>query len=125
MLANIAVENILFLDIETVPHADCFDNLPAEMKTLWGKKALHIKKENESETDAYRHAGIFAEFGKIICIGMGYISGAKEKRLMRIKVFSGDDETKLLTEFAELVRKFFSGANKYLCAHNGKEFDYP
>jgi uncharacterized protein YprB with RNaseH-like and TPR domain len=125
MLANVPVENILFLDIETVPQADSFDNQPEEMKRLWEVKAKHVKKESESEADAYRHAGIYAEFGKIICIGVGYISGSKEKRVMRIKAFSGDNEAKLLTEFSDLVKKFFSGANKYLCAHNGKEFDYP
>lgn len=125
MLANIPLENILFLDIETVPQMDSFDRLPAEVKKLWEVKAQYIKDENESEKEAYRHAGIFAEFGKIICIGVGYISGAKEKRVMRIKAFSGDDETKVLKEFSETVKKFFSGANKYLCAHNGKEFDYP
>lgn len=125
MLDTIALENILFLDIETVPQADRFDNLPEEMKKLWERKAQYIKKEGESEKDAYRHAGIYAEFGKIICIGTGYISGSKEKRMMRIKAFSGEDESKLLAEFSGLVKKFFSSANKYLCAHNGKEFDYP
>src|SRR5258705_1628197 len=115
MLEHIAVENILFLDIETVPQADGFGNLPDEMKRLWEKKAQYIKEETEAEADAYRHAGIYAEFGKIICIGLGYISGSKEKRLMRIKTVSGDDEAKLLTEFSDLIKKFFSGANRYLC----------
>jgi uncharacterized protein YprB with RNaseH-like and TPR domain len=125
MLDNISLENILFLDIETVPQADRFENLPEEMKPLWERKASHIKKEEEGISDSYRHAGIYAEFGKIICIGAGYVSGAKDKRTMRIKAFAGDDERKLLLEFAVLVKKFFSGGNKYLCAHNGKEFDYP
>ena len=125
MLDNFSLENILFLDIETVPEADSFENVPDEIKKLWEKKAAHIKKENETAPDAYRHAGIYAEFGKIICIGAGYISGEKDKRTMRIKAFSGDDETKVLTEFSGLVKKFFTGATKFLCAHNGKEFDYP
>ena len=125
MLDNISLENILFLDIETVPEADSFENVPDEIKKLWEKKAAHIKKENETAPDAYRHAGIYAEFGKIICIGVGFISGKKNNRAMRIKAFSGNDEKKLLIEFSDMVRKFFTGANKFLCAHNGKEFDYP
>lgn len=125
MLENIPVENILFLDIETVPHTDSFENLPEEMKPLWGKKAQYIKKEHETEVDAYRHAGIYAEFGKIICIGMGYITGPRDQRLMRIKAICGDDEAKLLADFSETVKKFFSTGEKFLCAHNGKEFDYP
>src|SRR5436190_18749691 len=114
MLENIPVENILFLDIETVPYADSFDNLPEEMKPLWGKKAQYIKKEHETEVDAYRHAGIYAEFGKIICIGVGYVSGPRENRMMRIKAFSGDDEAKVLSDFSETVKKFFAAGNKYV-----------
>jgi uncharacterized protein YprB with RNaseH-like and TPR domain len=125
MLDNVSLENILFLDIETVPQVESFENLAQEMKPLWEKKSTIIRKEKETTEEAYRHAGIYAEFGKIICIGAGYISGAKEKRMMRIKAFAGDDERKILLEFSELVTKFFSGANKFLCAHNGKEFDYP
>jgi 3'-5' exonuclease len=125
MLDNIFIESILFLDIETVPQTGSFDAVPEEMKPLWEKKASYIKKDDETTADAYRHAGIYAEFGKIICICAGYVSGAKGNRGMRIKAFAGDDERKILLEFAELVKKFFSGANKYLCAHNGKEFDYP
>src|SRR5689334_701000 len=104
MLENIPVENILFLDIETVPHADGFESLSEEMKPLWGKKAQYIKKEHETEVDAYRHAGIYAEFGKIICIGMGYIAGPKGNRVMRIKACSGHDEAKLLADFSESVK---------------------
>lgn len=125
MLDNIALENILFLDIETVPQTESFQQLPDEIKPLWEKKASYIKKDDESAGDAYRQAGIYAEFGKIICIGAGYVSGTKGKRTMRIKAFAGDDERKILIEFGELVKKFFSAGNKYLCAHNGKEFDFP
>ncbi|MBK5284874.1 MAG: 3'-5' exonuclease [Bacteroidia bacterium] len=125
MLDNISLENILFLDIETVPQSESFSNLSDEMKVLWEKKATYIRKENETTADAYRHAGIYAEFGKIICICAGYISGKNDKRTMRIKAFAGDDEAKLLRAFSEMLGKFFSGGNKYLCAHNGKEFDYP
>ena len=125
MLDNISLENILFLDIETVPQSESFEKISDEMQGLWERKAMQIRKENETATDAYRHAGIYAEFGKIICIGAGYVSGAKENRSMRIKAFAGDDEKIILSEFSAMMKKFFSGGNKYLCAHNGKEFDYP
>jgi len=125
MLDNISLENILFLDIETVPQSENFDNVSEEMKSLWEKKATYVRKENETTADAYRHAGIYAEFGKIICICAGYISGTKEKRTIRIKAFAGDDEREVLKEFSAMTKKFFSGGAKYFCAHNGKEFDYP
>jgi uncharacterized protein YprB with RNaseH-like and TPR domain len=91
---------------------------------LWEKKFHQLRNKDESETpdSIYRQAGIYAEFGKVICISCGYFSADKK---LRIKSFSGDDEFKLLTDFAEMTTKFFAKGEKLLCAHNGKEFDFP
>jgi DNA polymerase elongation subunit (family B) len=97
------------------------------MKILWNKKSERLapysnKTENEvSPESLYKRAGIYAEFGKIICISVGAFSKAE----FRLKSFSGDDEKKLLTEFAELLRKRYNKPEHLLCAHNGKEFDFP
>jgi DNA polymerase elongation subunit (family B) len=121
------VENILFLDIETVPALPEYDQLSERMKILWNKKSERLapysnKTENEVSPEVlYKRAGIYAEFGKIICISVGAFSKAE----FRLKSFSGDDEKKLLTEFAELLRKRYNKPEHLLCAHNGKEFDFP
>ncbi|CAN5467024.1 3'-5' exonuclease [soil metagenome] len=123
MLENIHISNILFLDIETAPQHAKFNDAPKAIQQLWEKKAKFlIKDETETPETIYRQAGIYAEFGKVICISCGYFSA---DRKLRIKSFAGDDERELLIEFAEMLKKFFNKSDKQLCAHNGKEFDFP
>lgn len=125
MLDNLNLEKVLFLDIETVPLYPEFLNLPDEAKTFWEKKASQFKKEDVSVEETYERAGIYAEFGKIICISFGMIYYRDGQAHARIKVLADDDETKILKEFAELLIKLNAQKDLLLCAHNGKEFDFP
>jgi len=122
MLDKINIEKVLFLDVETVPAYADYNTLPALFKTLWEKKALHIKK-NDDETPEllYEKAGIYAEFGKIICISVGFLKNSG----IRIKSFYNDQEEILLKDFADLLDTYYNTPDFFLCAHNGKEFDYP
>ena len=119
--------NILFLDIETVSQQDSFEALPEEWKVLWKKKAEILLRSKEEETieGIYERAGIYAEFGKIICISCAVLQGIREEKKMVLKSFYGDDEKRVLQEFADMVNKWATDSSKYLCAHNGKEFDFP
>lgn len=121
-----SVNNILFLDIETVPQYPDYQSMPAEAKPFWEKKASQIlKSENRDDFETiYPRAGIYAEFGKIVCISCGVVSGAGEERRMALKSFCGDDEKKLLSDFCDMLSKWAT-SDKLLCAHNGKEFDFP
>ena len=119
MLDQTKPEDILFLDIETVPVVYNYADLKPETKKLWDAKYKHHAPETPEVH--YVKAGVFAEFAKIICISVGYL---KEKTF-RLKSFYGDDEIKLLIEFSELLNKHYSNKGSQLCAHNGKEFDYP
>lgn len=125
MLDNIKVDDILFLDIETVPQSPSMDLLDPALQTLWDKKSKFFREDGQSPEDVYERAGIYSEFGRIICISVGFI---KEKNpfSFRIKSFYGDDEKTILEEFTGLITKF-TGSKKeaLLCAHNGKEFDFP
>jgi 3'-5' exonuclease len=120
-------QNILFLDIETVSQAASFDELPQEWKSLWKRKAEVLLRNKEEETieSIYGRAGIYAEFGKIICISCGVIQGNGEEKKLVVKSFSGQDEKIVLQEFVEMLKKWATDNSKYLCAHNGKEFDFP
>lgn len=119
-------EHILFLDIETVPQFPSLDDCPSELKTLWSRKAENIRKsEGESPADIYNRAGIYAEFGKIVCISCGYLKYEGNSFKLTIKSFAGDDEKVLLEEMAAMLRKHYSKPESKLCAHNGKEFDFP
>ena len=78
----IPVNNILFLDIETVPQYPDYNSLPEDWKELWDTKATSLLKYHEEETKEtiYPRAGIYAEFGKIICISCGFIQGNGAER---------------------------------------------
>ena len=124
MLANVRPEDILFLDIETVPANSSYTILDKSFQAHWEKKSRQFRDEDQSAEEVYERAGIYAEFGKIICISVGLI---KEKMpfSFRIKSFYGDDERTILSEFSEMLNKFSKNREALLCAHNGKEFDYP
>lgn len=126
MLDHIKIENILFLDIETVPQYSDFEKVPDEIKQLWEKKSSFFREEEQTASDVYQRAGIYAEYGKIICISVGIIAHKAEGQFIRLKSFYGEDENTLLNDFAKMLNKYYA-KNKgvYLCAHNGKEFDFP
>jgi len=121
MLEQYDLNNLMVLDIETVPQYSTHAEVPDNIKALWDKKTVYNRKE-ETAGDFYRSAGIWAEFGKIICISVGIFTGGKERGL-RIKSFAGHDESELLTSFIKMLKG--QPTTLVLCAHNGKEFDFP
>ncbi len=126
-MISFPLHNILFLDIETVPQYPEYAALPEDWKKLWDTKSVTLIKYHEGHTQEtlYPRAGIYAEFGKIVCISCGVLQGSGAQRKIIIKSFSGDDEKVLLESFIDMLNKWASGEPKYLCAHNGKEFDFP
>jgi 3'-5' exonuclease len=125
MLENYKPEKVLFLDIETVPVVPNFSELSEEMQKFWERKAQQIGKEPQTPDEVYNRAGIYAEFGKIICISFGIFHIKDGVRHARIKSICNDDETIILTEFSALLKKLDAKKDLFLCAHNGKEFDFP
>jgi predicted PolB exonuclease-like 3'-5' exonuclease len=121
------LHTILFLDIETVSQYATFANLPEEWAALWRLKAENMLRDKPAATpeEVYGRAAIYAEFGKIICISCGVLSGPPADRKLLLKSFAGDDEKELLLNFYELLHRWGSESQKYLCAHNGKDFDFP
>jgi len=122
MLENIDTSNILFLDIETVPMTSDYNDLPDNFQKLWDRKAKSLTDKEDCTPDRlFERAGIYAEFGKIICISCGFING----NTLKIKSFYSDEEKLLLKEFTEMLDKHYSSNRSILCGHNAKEFDYP
>lgn len=124
MLQKLPIENILFLDIETVPRKEDFNQLTEEEQELWAQKTAYQRKEEFSPEEFYDRAGIWAEFGKIVCISVGYFTNRGNEQQFRTTSFYGE-EKKLLTEFKNLLEGHFYQPYHLLCAHNGKEFDFP
>jgi 3'-5' exonuclease len=119
MLENIKINNVLFLDVETAPIIYRYKDLDPKIKPLWDSKFRF--QQAETPESLYKKAGIYAEFAKIICISVGFFNDGT----FRIKSFAGDNEKELLENFAALLNKHFNRKDHLLCAHNGKEFDFP
>ena len=124
MIEKIRLDNILFLDIETVPLEENFNSLDEEMKQLWELKTQYQRKDDFTAEEFYDRAGIWAEFGKIVCISVGYFITKADVRNFRVTSFFGE-EKKLLNDFNNLVNNHFNLSQHVLCGHNAKEFDIP
>ncbi len=119
------LKSILFLDIETASMEESLEKLPTRLQEEWNKKALHIHQDKDIDPEKlfFERAGIYAEFGKVICIGVGYFlyDPELEQLQFRTKTIAHPTEHDTLLAFRELLEK----RNWTLCAHNGKEFDFP
>ncbi len=125
MLNQARLSQFLFLDVETVPEIYRFEDLDEIKKKLFEKKVKYRLNDDTTIEDVYEQAGIWAEFGKIIVISVGFFV-KDDGSEFRIKSFTSDNEAKLLQDFADLLNtKYFQRKDLRLCAHNGKEFDFP
>ncbi len=118
-MASSEIEKILFIDIETVPVTYKYNDLDESSKDLWNKKWQYNKEISPEQQ--YSKAGIYAEFAKVVCIGLGFYNQKK----FRVKVIASDNEVEILNQFSELLKTHFNTYAHLLCAHNGKEFDFP
>jgi len=125
MLNQINVESVLFIDIETAPQYPKFEQMPERFQKLWDKKSAYFRDNEQLPSEVYDRAGIYAEFGKIICISVGTIYQKKGEPKLRVKSYASHDEKKLLYEFVNMLENYSKNAAIKLCAHNGLEFDYP
>ena len=122
------LKNILFIDLETVGCAPNYQELDSRIKNEWDRKSKFLLNNDvmTSEELFNDRAGIYAEFGKIVTIGLGSLYMIDENKLgLRVKAISGHDEKDILVEFKQLIESKFDQKNLSLCAHNGKEFDFP
>jgi uncharacterized protein YprB with RNaseH-like and TPR domain len=124
MIEKLKLDHILFLDIETVPEHEHYSALDAELQGLWETKTQYQRKDEIDPETFYERAGIWAEFGKIVCISVGYFTHKGDIRNFRVTSFFGE-EKKILLDFANLLNNHFGQAQHLLCGHNAKEFDIP
>lgn len=124
-LRKISIEKILFLDIETVPQVYHFSELDEKTAELYTLKTKFLQKDGATPEDVYERAGVYAEFGKIVCISCGIVTERSGGKEIRMKSFAGDDEKQLLEEFAEMLNRHYNTPYHILCGHNAKEFDFP
>lgn len=140
------IKRMLFVDIETVRATRYFHELSEGMQKMWENKAQYLEPKSELSVEEkyYERAGIYAEFGKIVCISCGFVFERDKQMYFKVKSFYGDDERQILKAFGEFLdnitvkldangnlldrngnKKSNSWLFHYLVAHNGKEFDFP
>lgn len=133
MLRDLKFENILFLDIETVSQFATYDELPEPFRPLWRQKSERFVRNKDLEWDAEvasqvysERAAIFAEFGRIVVISVGFVYQTDEGPGIKLKSFADADEVVLLTRFSQLLAQHYGNPSRHmLCGHNIKEFDIP
>lgn len=124
MIERLNLENILFLDIETAPEHAGFNLCDEETQQLYDLKTQYQRKDGQSPEEFYERAGIWAEFGKIVCMSVGYFTFRGDIRHFRVTSFCGD-EKQILRDFNNLLSNHFNQPQHILCGHNAKEFDFP
>jgi len=125
MLENLNIEEVLFIDIETVPLKPEFTDLTEKWKQLWEHKMQFQIENGEPAELLYDRAGIYAEFGRIICISAGYVMQKEGELFFRVRSFHDEDEKTLIHRFFNAWQRFSKAGKRRLCAHNGQEFDFP
>lgn len=123
MLQHVNLNKVFVIDIETVPLYEFFEEMPVQMQALWESKTFFHRKDDKTPEQFYERAGIWSEFGKIICISVGLFHTHKGKLNFRVNSYFGDNEVDVLQQFNALLAK--QPKDLMLCAHNGKEFDFP
>lgn len=126
MLEKVQLDKVLFLDIETVPQVYEFKDLGDKSKELFEAKTRFMQKDEKTFEDIYNERGsIYAEFGKIVCISVGFVTRTSTGNQIRMKSFYHDDEETLLKQFKDLLDEHYNSPYSILCGHNAKEFDFP
>jgi DNA polymerase elongation subunit (family B) len=118
--------NILYLDIETATGYKSLFDAPLPLAVAWEHVATSRYKEELSDTVSIdtlykKYAALYPEFGRIVCISMGYFENETD---FKVRAFIGEDEYELLQAVSKAITQF-SAKYKYLCGHNIKNFDVP
>lgn len=126
MIHSLRLKDILFLDIETVPEQAHYSLLNEHTQKLWSDKSRFLRERKSlTPEEAWGEAGIYSEFGRIICISTWHEGEDEEGRILGLRSFYGNDENKLLRSFRDWLDTISPRPVQVLCAHNGKEFDFP
>jgi DNA polymerase elongation subunit (family B) len=123
VLERIDLNQVMVLDIETVSQRKSFEELPKLLQELWAQKVKHLLREDQMPADAYPTAGLYAEFGKIVCLSVGVFHQRNGDMGFRVKSFVESDERQLLSDFVKLMER--QPNSLILCGHNAKSFDFP
>jgi len=127
MFTQRELSQILFIDIETATVVSRYETLSPHMRLAWEHEARKIQEASNpaatAEDKFYRYASLQGEFGRVVCLSAAYLKFTQSQPALILKSFCGFDEKRILQAFGQL----FPATNRfaYVCAHNGREFDFP
>ena len=147
ILRNVDLTRVFFVDIETAPGRAAFADHDERRQQLWATfcEKRHAKDLEAGQTpaDLFEKAALYAEFGQVVCISVGYFRRENDGGLrFYVKSYASTDECEVLREFANALGERRPYGTKlerattrqhhddprevghFLCAHNGREFDY-
>jgi DNA polymerase elongation subunit (family B) len=106
--------------------------------TVTPVEAVETLVDNKMIEALYNNkAPLHPEFGKIVCISIGYIDGEIPEKIedkpevelkLKLKSFYGHDEVKLLQDFLNATKSAITNAvnpTYHLCGHNIMNYDVP
>ena len=127
ILQSVNLEDLIFFDIETVPLVEDFAGLPEDLQEIWQQREGGKAPEGMDLAEWYsERAGLFAEFGQVVCVALGFFVRTKDGLSFRVKTIAHPEEELVLEEFSQVLHKHYpSLARHRLCGHNIKSFDIP
>ena len=120
--------DLLIIDIETIPAKESFGHLDEAWKQLFHDKATKTMPYQGNIEEFYKkRAGIWAEFGKVVCIGAAFFLPTPSDHWdLQLFSFSGHNEEKILSDFTVFCETWQSQNREFRFAgHNIREFDIP
>ena len=130
MIDQIQPSKLLFIDIETCGSYATLEELEDKnsvLHNLWNKmgdsyfRRHYPEDERMSDGELFKkYSGLLPEFGRVVCVSAGFITGEERK----IQSFTKGGEEDILKETVNLLNR----VNKLgfsLCGHNIKTFDLP
>ncbi len=110
-----SIDHLAF-DIETVPAIPLAEYSETVQAKVYEK--IERGRERNPDYDYNYFASIHGDFGKVICISLGYVT---REGGIKLKSIYGDDEAQVLTEFNEAIAK----TGRKFIHYNGLGFDVP
>ena len=129
----VKLPNILFIDVKTVPEYPNLQAAPPMYAAFWRDSYRKFDlpqppfaSEEEENKFFLKNAGTLPEFSRIVTVGLGYFTQKSDNLVLRCTAIEEPDEPKLLERLCKTLDKHGKDGRIYaLCAHNGREFDYP
>ncbi len=114
------MRDVLYLELATAGRYRTLEEAPPGYQRLWGE--WNAWREEQPD---FGRAALYAEFGQVVGMSLGYHLEDGPQEEFRISSWVGD-EAAILGEFLRVVKSLTKSKRRLrICSHNGKSFDFP